>query len=119
LLRLERKLAVVKISRRLVAEIKKQFSEVEGNKIFDTLESLADNPRKGRVLTNVSGYVIKEIKHKKWRFYAVADGHVLRFGTEDQLHELLIKFVRMSEKKNQQATINSIKKALESFGFLK
>jgi len=100
-----------------VAEIKKHFSEVEGNSIFDTLESLGENPRKGKILTSVTGFVIKEVKHKKWRFYCVTDGHVLKFGTEDQLHELIIKFVRMSGKKNQQQTINKIKKVLDAFGF--
>ena len=116
-MRLAKKLAVVEISRTLLAEIKKHFSEQEGNKILDTLESLESNPRRGKVLTSVSGFVIKEIKHGKYRFYCVTDGFVLKFGTESQLHDLLIKFVRMSEKKDQQRVIGEIKNTLETFGF--
>jgi len=119
LLRREKKLVVIRISPILVAEIKKKFSETEGNKILDTLESLEENPHKGKLLTSVAGYVIKEVKHKKWRFYCVTDGHILRFGTEDQLLTLIIKFVKLSDQKDQQKAIDAIKTVLQSMGFEK
>ncbi|MFH1915792.1 MAG: hypothetical protein ABIJ21_00870 [Nanoarchaeota archaeon] len=61
--------------------------------------------------------VIKEIRYEKYRFYFITDGRILKFGTEDEFAKLLIKFVRMSEKKDQQQIINEIKAILRSMGF--
>ena len=57
------------------------------------------------------------MKYGKYRFYCITDGHVLKFGTEDELAALLIKFVRMSEKKDQQHVIDEVKTVLHSLGF--
>ncbi len=78
---------------------------------------MKDNPRKGKNLANVGGILIKEVKYEKFRFYCITDGYILKFGSEEELASLLIKFVRMSEKKNQQKVINEIKKVLQSMGF--
>ncbi len=110
-------MARVRITPTLTDEIKKRFTNREANKIIDLLFTLEESPKKGKALTQVGGIVVKEIKYKKWRFYFVTDGRVLAFGTEDELHTLLIKFVRMSDKKDQQKTIDEMKKALEAFGF--
>ena len=61
------------------------------------------------------GIVIKGLKHKKCRFYFITDGYRLKVGTEDELANLLIKFVRMSEKKDRQKAIESIKSVMKSW----
>ena len=74
-------------------------------------------PTKGKSISSVGGILIKELKYKKFRFYFLTDGQILKFGTEDELASLLIKFVRMSEKKDQQKIIDKIKEVLLSMGF--
>ena len=110
-------MARVIITKSLFIDIKKKFSRPEANKIFHSFESAGKNPHKGKTLSTVAGIAIKELKYNKYRFYFITDGYVLKVGTEDELANLLIKFVRISEKKNQQKIIDSIKSVLKSMGF--
>ena len=109
-------MAKVKITNSLFNEIEKKFKG-EAQRIIDLMESLGDNPKKGKPLGQVEGIVIKELKYGKFRFYFITDGYILKFGTESELATLLIKFIRMSDKKSQQKTINEIKNILKSLGF--
>lgn len=109
-------MAKVIVTASLKEEVLRRFKG-ESEKIFLQMKSLENDPHKGKALGNVAGIVIKEIKHEKYRFYFISDGHVLKFGTDDELAGLLIKFVRMSEKKNQQKVIDEIKMILKSMGF--
>jgi len=108
-------MAKVEIVRSLLEEIKKKFKE-ESHKIIDLIETLEKNPKKGKLLGVVGGIVIKELRYKSFRFYFIADGNKLKFLNEESLVDLLIRFVRMSNKKEQQKTINEIKKILVYFG---
>ena len=110
-------MARVIITESLFFSIKKKFSKAESKQVLDSFKTLEENPHKGKVLGNTAGIVIKELKHKKHRFYFITDGHVLKIGTDDEIANLLIKFVRMSEKKDQQKAIESIKSVLKSMGF--
>jgi hypothetical protein len=109
-------MAQVTISPSLKEEMFARFKG-ESEKIFLRMKSLEQNPHQGKALGHVVGIVIKELKYEKFRFYCITDGHILKFGTEDELAALLIKFVRMSEKKDQQKTIDEIKRILQSMGF--
>ncbi len=109
-------MAKVIITKALFREIKKQFSTSEARVILDLLESVGKQPRKGKALGHVGGIIIKEVKYNKFRFYFITDGHQLKFGSADELAVLLIKFVKMSSKKDQQKTINLIKDILKSLG---
>ena len=108
-------MAKVEIIHSLAKEIQKKFKE-ESHKIISLLRNLEKNPKKGKLLGYVGGIVIKELKYKSFRFYFITDGHKLKLFDEQNLTELLIRFVRMSDKKNQQKTINEIKKILVYFG---
>ena len=108
-------MAKVMISETLKDEILKKFRE-ESKKIFKQMYSLEKNPKKGKLLGNVGGIVIKEIRYKKYRFYFVTDGYKLKIMGESDLKDLLIKFVRMSDKKSQQKVINEIREILRKFG---
>jgi hypothetical protein len=108
-------MAKVEIIRSLFEVIKKKFKG-EAHKIIDLLETLEDNPKKGKLLGNVGGIVIKEIKYKSFRFYFLTDGYKLKAINEESLIDLLIKFVRMSNKNEQQETINEIRKILTKIG---
>src|SRR3989338_8248734 len=99
-------MAKVIISIALREEIYAKFKG-ESGKIFIQMKQLELHPNKGKALGNVGGIVIKEIKYGKFRFYFITDGHVLKFGSADELAVLIIKFVKLSEKKDQQKAIES------------
>lgn len=108
-------MAKVKIISSLFKEIQKKFKG-EAHKIIDLLETLEENPHKGKLLGNVGGIVIKELKYKSFRFYFITDGYKLKIIDKENLEDLLIRFVRMSDKKHQQQTINEIRKILINLG---
>ena len=85
-------------------------------KIFVLMLSLEENPKKGKELGQVGGIIMKEIKYKNYRFYFITDGYKIKFLKTSELNELIIKFVRMSDKKHQQKTIDEIKKILRKIG---
>jgi len=109
-------MAKVRIIRSLALEIKKKFSKTEANKIIDLLYTLEENPHKGKLLVNVTGIVIKELRYKGFRFYFIADGHKLKILSKEDLTDLLLKFVRMSDKKHQQKVIEEIRNVLLMIG---
>ena len=108
-------MAKVEIVNSLAREIKKKFKS-ESHRIVNLLETLEENPKKGKLLGSVGGIVIKELKYKKFRFYFIADGYKLKVLSEEELVDLLIRFVRMSDKKAQQKTINEIREVLRKIG---
>tara|TARA_Y100000310_G_scaffold244674_1_gene249538 strand:- start:8771 stop:9112 length:342 start_codon:yes stop_codon:yes gene_type:complete len=108
-------MAKVKIIYSLFKEIEKKFKG-ETHKIIDLLETLEENPHKGKLLGSVAGIIIKELRYKSYRFYFITDGDKLNIMDKSNLTELLIRFVRMSDKKHQQQTINEIRKILLNLG---
>ena len=108
-------MAKVEIVRSLLEEIKKKFKG-ESYKIIDLMESLENNPKKGKLLGSVGGIVIKEIKYNSFRFYFITDGFKIKLLEKEDLSDLLIKFVKMSDKKDQQKIIDEIKHILRVFG---
>src|SRR3989344_8538206 len=108
-------MAKVRIAESLKNEILKKFKE-ESKKIFRQMYFLGENPRKGKELGNIGGIVIKEIKYKSFRFYFITDGDKLKIYSREELANLLIKIIRMSDKKSQQKTINEIKNILRKIG---
>jgi len=108
-------MAKVMISKILKNEIIKKFKK-ESKKIFKQIYSLRDNPKKGRPLANVGKIVIKDIRYKESRFYFITEGYKLKVLKIEELKDLLIKFVRMSDKNSQQKTIEEIKYVLRSLG---
>ncbi len=108
-------MAKVEITDSLLTEMEKKFKG-EAHNIVDLMKSLEENPKKGKPVGQVGGIVIKELKYRNFRFYFIADGFKIRFLQISELRDLLIKFVRMSDKKTQQKTIDEIKEVLRKFG---
>ncbi len=108
-------MAKVEIHENLKNEILRKFKQ-ESKLIFRQMQSLEENPYKGKALGTVGGIVIKEIKYGSFRFYFITDGFKLRVMDQSKLTDLLIRFVRMSDKKDQQKTINKIKEVLLKIG---
>jgi len=108
-------MAKVEITESLLKEIEKKFKG-EAHKVIDLLETLEDNPKKGKPLANVGKIVIKEIKYKSFRFYFITEGYKLKVLRLEELSDLLIKFVRISDKNSQQKTIDEVKHVLKVLG---
>jgi len=108
-------MAQVEIVKSLFDEINKKFKK-ESILVFQYLKSLEDSPKKGKLVGSVGGIVIKELKYKTFRFYFITDGFKLKCLSETDLTELLMRFVRMSKKQNQQETIDEIKFILRTIG---
>ena len=105
----------IEILESLYEEIDKKFKK-EAIKIYELIETLQDNPKKGKIVGTVGGIIIKELKYKGFRFYFLADGFKLKVFSEEELIDELIRFVRMSDKKHQQETIEEIKTILRTIG---
>lgn len=108
-------MAKVIITKKLEEEINKKFKS-ESIQIFDLMRSLEEYPHKGKVVGQVGGIAIKEIKYNTFRFYFITDGFKIKLLGKDELEDLLIKFIRMSDKKTQQKVIDEIKHILKNFG---
>lgn len=108
-------MAKVKIVRSLFEEIQAKFKG-EAHEVIDLLESLESSPHKGKFLGTVGDLAIKELKYKNFRFYFITDGYVLKCIDEEKLVDLLLRFVRMSNKSHQQQTIDEIKHILRTIG---
>jgi len=108
-------MAKVIITKELEEKINKKFKK-ESIEIFDLMYSLKENPKKGKIISQIGGNVIKELRYKSFRFYFITDGFKLKLLDISELEDLLIKFVRMSDKKDQQKIIDEIKQILKSLG---
>ncbi|MBU2562450.1 MAG: hypothetical protein KKF68_02195 [Nanoarchaeota archaeon] len=108
-------MARVIISESLKNEILKKFKH-KSKKIFKLMYSLKENPKKGKPVGKVGEILIKELKYKSFRFYFLTDGFKLKILDFGELSDLLIKFVKMSDKKDQQKIINEIKDVLRRVG---
>lgn len=103
------------ILNKLRNEIYKHFKK-DSLKIYKLIEELKSNPYKGKVLGHVGSISIRELKFKSYRFYFILDGHKLLLFNKNELKSLIIRFVRLSKKNNQQKTIDEIKAILRLLG---
>ena len=108
-------MAKVIITKKLEEEINKKFKG-ESVKIFNLMNSLKESPQKGKIVGQIGGIVVKEIKYGPFRFYFITDGFKIKLLRKEELENLLIKFVRMSDKKSQQKTIDEIRQILLKIG---
>ena len=108
-------MAKVEIIDSLRDEVHKKFKG-ESVVVFKHMKSLEENPKKGKFLGQVSGFVIKELKYRNFRFYFIVEGNKINIYSKEELVGLLIRFVRMSDKKSQQKTIDEIREVLLKIG---
>ena len=103
------------ITRKLEEEINKIFKK-QSIEIFESFRDLEKSPHKGKIVGQVNNIVVKELKRDNYRFYFITDGFKLKLLKQEELNDLLIKFVRMSDKKDQQKVIDKIKEILRNIG---
>jgi hypothetical protein len=98
----------IEIVEDLKDEILKKFKG-DSKKIFRLMRSVKNSPNKGKLLGRIGRIAIKELKYKSFRFYFLVDAFKIKFLGAEGLDNLLIKFVRMSDKKSQRKVIGEIK----------
>ena len=108
-------MATVKIAHSLFKKIEKKFKG-ETHKIIDLFYTLEENPSKGKILATIGKVTLKEIKYKSFRFYFIIDNYQIKILSSENLKNLLVKFIRMSNKNTQQKTIDEIKPILRNLG---
>lgn len=108
-------MARVIITSRLREEILKKFKQTSVE-IFSLLLRLEEHPQKGKPIATIGSIAIKEMKFQKFRFYFITDAYKIKFLKPEELQDLLIKFIRMSEKKDQEKVIQEIKHIVKLLG---
>jgi len=108
-------MARVIVTKKLEEEINKIFKK-QSIEIFESFKDLEKNLHKGKIVGQVSGMAIKELRRDKYRFYFITNGFKLKILKKEELSDLLIKFVRMLNKKDQQEIIDNIKDILRNIG---
>ena len=102
----------------LKKQIIRKFSKSEADAIFSLFFELEKNPSKGKVLAHIAEWMIKELKYETSRFYFLQrSDNFIKFLTDEDLKNEIIKFVEMSKKNNQQEVIDKIKLYLKKKGF--
>jgi hypothetical protein len=107
----------IRFSKVFLKELKNKFGTLESIKIAEKLEqSLRENPKKGKNISSIGGILIKELKHQSFRFYFICENFKIKLLMKGELIDLILKFVRMSKKNDQQRVIHEIKNSLKKLG---
>jgi hypothetical protein len=108
-------MAKVVISESLYREISQKFRK-ESITVLEHLRTLEKHPKQGKIIGVVGDILVKELRYRGFRFYFLTDGFRIKLMDEESLSDLLLRFVRMSDKKRQQETIEEIKTVLRKIG---
>jgi hypothetical protein len=108
-------MALVEITPALEDEINRKFKH-NALDVLLHLKSVATSPKKGKPLGRVGNIAIKELKYGGFRFYFITDAYQVRFFEEHELTDLLLRFVRTSDKNAQRHVIEEIREVLLAMG---
>ncbi len=106
---------VVEFSKKFIKSLQKVVSQAEAKRLVRKLSSTS--PSDGDFVTMVSGIVIREKRLKTFRFYFIFENAKKHVVSLDELKDLIIQFVALSKKNNQQHVIDKLKDDLSRFGF--
>ncbi len=104
----------IRFTKKFLQELKQKFGK---RKAIDYIEKfnidLKKNPDNGKNIAHIGKILIKEIKINSFRFYFICEGFSLKLLLKGELIDLILIFVRLSKKNNQQKTIDEIKETLK------
>lgn len=107
----------VKLSPILIKKVRKTFKN-KAKKIFHWMCQLKENPNRGKFVASIGFVELRELKYENsFRFYFFTNQKLVKVLEEDELQSMIIKFVEMSKKKEQQKIINKLKEDLKKYGF--
>ena len=105
---------VTEFSQQFLKQLRKHVSKSEAPTL---VKKLADtSPSDGDFVALVANIVLREKKHKTFRFYFITDQTTKHVITKDELKEMIVKFVALSKKNDQQEVIDKLKNDLQRFG---
>ena len=99
----------------LEQEINKEFKQ-KSIEVFQLIYGLKENPYKGKDIAVIGKILIKELRYEKYRLYFITDGYKIKLMKASEIKDIVIKFVRISEKKDQQKVIDEIKDIIRKLG---
>ena len=106
---------VVEFSKEFIKELKKHTSKTQAKLLVKKLA--LTSPSEGDFVAMISSIVIREKRLKSFRFYFIIKDTKKHIVTEEEIKNLIIKFVALSKKNNQQEVIDKLKEDLRKFGF--
>lgn len=107
----------IKVSPVLVKKIKKTF-KTKSKKVFRAMNELNEHPNKGKLIASIGLVELRELKYENvFHLYFFTNEQLVKVLDEDELQAILIKFVEMSKKKEQQEIIDMLKVDLKKYGF--
>lgn len=106
---------VVEFSKQFIKELKKYSSKKEAKVLVEKLA--LTSPSDGDFVALIANIVIREKKLKSFRFYFIVKDTKKHVITKEELKDLIIKFVALSKKNNQQHIIDKLREDLKKFGF--
>ena len=106
---------VVEFSKHFIKELKKHLSKKEAKGLVKKLA--LTSPSEGNFVALIANIVIREKRLKSFRFYFIVQDSKKHIITKKELKNLIIKFVALSKKNNQQQVIDKLKEDLKKFGF--
>jgi hypothetical protein len=105
---------MVEFSKEFIKELKKHTSKTEAKSLVKKLAKTT--PSDGDFIALISNIVIREKRLNTFRFYFIVKDDKKHVITKEELKELIIKFVALSKKNNQQEVINKLKEDLKKVG---
>ncbi|MFT4261270.1 MAG: hypothetical protein ACMXX9_02445 [Candidatus Woesearchaeota archaeon] len=106
---------VVEFSKNFIKELKKHTSKIDAKELVKKLA--LTTPSDGDFVALIHNIVLREKRLKSFRFYFVVQDSKKHVITKEELNDLIIKFVALSKKNNQQHVIDKLKEDLKKFGF--
>ena len=109
-------MAKVEIIEALKGEVMRKFGS-ESKTIFRQMRSLEENPKKGKVVGNVGGIVIKEIKYKKFRLLYPYKKNSLNFRMWKKYYSGASGLMGLKIKAKNVNSIRKFVNSLKLFGY--
>lgn len=106
---------VVEFSQNFLKELKKHANKSQAIALVKKLALTTHSD--GDFVALVANIVIREKRDKTFRYYFIVKNDIKYVITKDELNQMLVKFVALSKKYNQQNVIDKLKKDLQQFGF--
>jgi hypothetical protein len=106
---------VVEFSKEFLKQLQKHATKTHAISVVKKLSTTS--PSDGDFVALVSNIVIREKRDNTFRFYFIVQNNIKHVITKEELNMMLVKFVALSKKNNQQAVIDKLKADLQKFGF--
>lgn len=106
---------VVEFSKNFLKELQKYATKSQAESLVKKLAKTS--PSDGDYVALIGNIIIREKRNATLRFYFIVQNTIKHVITKDELNDMLVKFVALSKKNNQQKVIDTLKKDLQKFGF--